>query len=155
MIATTLKEGFHKRGQKVLACRDYNEFNNSTFKAELLGELASSKENNTVFTDLNKITKRVLNKHAPCKKKYARAKDGLFVTKELRKATMKQPRLKKKFDKCKTNKNWIAFKKQSSLFLKLLSESKKPYYSKLDPKVVSDGKQFWKTVKPLFRTQFM
>ena len=25
--------------------------------------------------------------------------------------------------------------------------------SKLDPKVVSDNKQFWKTVKPLFRTK--
>ena len=34
--------------------------------------------------------------------------------------------------------------------VKLLRQSKKSYYSKLDPKVVSDNKQFWKTVKPLF-----
>ena len=54
MIATTLKEGFHKRGLKVLTCRNYKEFDNSAFKAELMGELASTKENNTVFTYLKK-----------------------------------------------------------------------------------------------------
>ena len=150
MIATALKGGFHKRGPKVVTYRDYNKFRNSAFTAELMGELAFSKENNTDFTDFNKITKRVLDRHAPCKKKYVRANDGPFMTKELRKAIMKRSRLKNKFNKCKTNENWIAFKKQRNFCVKLLRQSKKSYYSKLDPKVVSDNKQFWKTVKPLF-----
>ena len=47
-------------------------------------------------------------------------------------------------------KNSTAFKKQRNLCVKLLRQSKKSYYSKLDPNVVSDNKQFWKTVKPLF-----
>ena len=96
MTATALKGGFHKKGPKVIACRDCNKLINSAFKAELMGELASGKENNTVFTDLNKVTKGVLDKHPPCKKKYVRANDGPFMTKELRKANMKRSRLKNK-----------------------------------------------------------
>ena len=34
--------------------------------------------------------------------------------------------------------------------VKLLRQSKKSYYSKLDAKVVSDNRQFWKTIKPCF-----
>ena len=32
----------------------------------------------------------------------------------------------------------------------ILRQNKKSYYAQLDPKVVSDNKRFWKTVKPLF-----
>ena len=150
MIATALKGSFHKKGPRVITCRDYNNFNNSNVRAELLEELTSNLENNTTFTDFNKITKGVIDKHAPCKKKYIRANDGPFMTKELRKANMKRSRLKNRFNKCKTNENWIAFIKQRNFCVKLLRQSKKSYYSKLDPKVVSDNKKFWKTVKPLF-----
>ena len=92
----------------------------------------------------------VIDKHAPCKKKYIRANDGSFMTKELRKANMKRSRLKNRFNKCKTNENLIAFKKQRNFCVKLLRQSKQSYYSKLHPKVVNDNKKFWKTVKPLF-----
>ena len=102
------------------------------------------------YIDFHKATKRVLDKHAPSKKKYVRANDGPFMTKELRKANMKRSRLKNRLNKCKTNENWIAFEKQGKFCVKLPRQSKKSYYSKLDPKVVSDNKQFWKIVKPLF-----
>ena len=150
MIATALKGSFHKKGPRFITYRDYNNVNNSNFRAELLEELTSNLENNTTFTDFNKITKRVIDKHTPCKKKYIRANDGPFMTKELRKANMKRSRLTNRFNKCKTNENWIAFKKQRNFCVKLLRQSKKSYYSKLDPKLVSDNKKIWKTVKPLF-----
>ena len=74
MRATSLKGSFHRRGPEVITYRDYSKFNNLAFRAELLAELTSSLENNTAFTDFNKITKRLLDKHAPCKK-YARANE--------------------------------------------------------------------------------
>ena len=150
MIATALKRGFHKQGPKVITYRDYNNFNTSVFRAELPREITSSLENNTVFAGFNKLAKIVLDRHAPCKKKYVRANDGPFMTKELRKVNMKRSRLKNKLNKSKANENWIAFKRQRSFYVKLLCQSKKSYYSQLDPNVVSDNKQFWKTVKPIF-----
>ena len=70
MIATALKRSFQKRGPKVITYRDCNKLNSLAFRAELLEELASNLENNTVFIDFNKIMKRVLDKHTLCKKKY-------------------------------------------------------------------------------------
>ena len=72
------------------------------------------------------------------------------MTKELRKANMKRTWLKNSFNKTRTNENWAAYKRQRNLCVKILRQNKKSYYAQLDPKVVSDNKRFWKTVKPLF-----
>ena len=69
MIATTLKGSFRKR---IITYRDYNKFNNSVFRAELQEELNSNSDGNQDFTNVNRISKKVLDKHAPCKKKYVR-----------------------------------------------------------------------------------
>ena len=74
MIATALKGSFGKRGPRIITYRDYNKFNNSVFRAELQEELNS--DDNQGFTNVNRISKKVLDKHAPCKKKYVRANDG-------------------------------------------------------------------------------
>ena len=63
---------------------------------------------------------------------------------------MKRTRLKKSFNKMRTNENRAAYKKQRNLCVKILRQNKKFYYAQLDPEVVSDNKKFWKTVKPLF-----
>ena len=63
---------------------------------------------------------------------------------------MKRTRLKNCFNKTRTNENWAAFKRQRNLCVKILRQNKRSYYAQLDPKVVSDNKRFWKTVKPLF-----
>ena len=49
MIATVLKGSFHKKGPRVITYRDYNNFNNSNFRAELLEELTSNLENNNFY----------------------------------------------------------------------------------------------------------
>ena len=63
---------------------------------------------------------------------------------------MKCSRLKNSFDKMRTNENRASYKKQRNLCVKILRQNKKSCYAQLDPKVVSDSKKFWKTVKPLF-----
>ena len=150
MIATALKGSFRKRGPRIITYRDYNKFNNSVFRAELQEELTSNSDGNQDFTTVKRISKKVLDRHAPCKKKYVRANDGPFMTKDLRKANMKRTRLKNRFNKNRTHENWTAFKKQRNFCVKLLRQNKGSYYNQLDPKVVSDNKKFWKTVKPLF-----
>ena len=49
---------------------------------------------------------KVLDQHAPIKKKYIRANDGKFMTKELRKAIMHRSKLKNKYNKNRTDDNW-------------------------------------------------
>ena len=44
-----------------------------------------------------------LNKHAPLKRKYVRANEAPFMTKELHKAIMKRSKLRKKFLRTQTN----------------------------------------------------
>ena len=44
----------------------------------------------------------------------------------------------------------VAYKRQRNLCVKILRQNKRSYYAQLDPKVVSDNKKFWKTVKRLF-----
>ena len=62
------------------------------------------------------------------------------MTKELQKAIMKRSRLRNKFLKDGTENNQKNFKLQRNFCKKLLRISKKPYYSNLDIKKVTDNK---------------
>ena len=150
MVVTTLKGSFHKKGPRIITYRDYSKFDNHTFR-EKVGEEFNSKPLMTEdFNTFDSTVKSILDKQAPLKKKYLRANDGPFMTKELRKANMKRTRLKNRFNKTRTNENWAAYKRQRNLCVKILRQNKRSYYAQLDPKIVSDNKRFWKTVKPLF-----
>ena len=58
MLVTALKGGFPKRGPKIINYRDYNKFNNSAFKVELMGECASSK--GIIQNNNRKVHNRIL-----------------------------------------------------------------------------------------------
>ena len=73
-----------------------------------------------------------------------------FMTKTLRKAIMIRSRLKNRFHKTRSDKNWLLYKTQRNLCTKLLRKTKKDYFSKLNPKLVLGNKNFWRTIKPYF-----
>ena len=60
----------------------------------------------------------------PFKKKYVRANEAPFMTKELHKAIMKKYRLRNKFLKDKTETNQKNFKLQRNFCKKLLTATK-------------------------------
>ena len=93
---------------------------------------------------------KVLNFHAPIKKKYLRANQGAFMTKELQKAIMTRSRLRNIFLKEKTEASNTRYKKQRNYCVNLLKKAKKDHYSSLDIKTLADNREFWQTVKPLF-----
>ena len=49
---------------------------------------------------------------------------------------------------CKRNK--CAYTTQRNLCTKMVRNAKKEYYSNLNPSLITDNKNFWKSVKPLF-----
>ena len=83
------------------------------------------------------------------KKKYARANDGPFMNRALRKATMLRSRLKNRYNKSPTVERWEAFRKQRNLCVKLFTTAKRNFYKKLNISDITDNKKFWKTVKPI------
>ena len=58
--------------------------------------------------------------------------------------------LRNKYLKNKTSLNWTAYKIQRNYCVKLLRQTKKSYFERLNPSVIIDNKKFWKSVKPFF-----
>ena len=92
----------------------------------------------------------IFNRHALIKKKYIRANEAPFMSKELHKAIMKRPRLRNKFLKHRTDTNKKNYSTQEYLCKKLLKNTKKSYFENLGTKNITDSKSFWRTVPPLF-----
>ena len=90
----------------------------------------------------------VLNKHAPLKKKFIRANNASYMTKNLRKAIMKRSKLENKYISNSTVENSNKYKKHKNFCSKLYKKERKKYYSQLDIKNITDNKLFWKIMKP-------
>ena len=83
--------------------------------------------------------------------KILRYNNNPFINKALRKATITtRSRLKNKFNKNSSAKNWNSYKKQRIFCFKLLRQTKEKYFNNINVKKVSDNKTFWKSVKPFF-----
>ena len=146
MSITVLKTSFQKAQPKIFHYRDRRNFNVHTFRGDLKSELGDVSN----YSDFEEIFLKVLDKHAPVKKKVVRANDKPFMTKALRRAIMVRSSLRNKFMKYKTPDLDRAFKKQRNYTNKLLKKEKKRYLSNLDMKNVTDNKKFWQTMKPFF-----
>ena len=72
------------------------------------------------------------------------------MTKILRKSITTCFKLRNKYNKNRTPKKQIIFKKQRNKCVKILRNVKKEYLSNLNVKDVTDSREFWSTVKPFF-----
>ena len=72
------------------------------------------------------------------------------MTKILRKAIMKRPKLKNKFNKERNDKNWFNYKQQRNYCSNLLTESKTRYFDNLNVRDVTENNRFWKAIKPFY-----
>ena len=95
LTITALKRHFPKL--KVVNYRDYPNFQNNEFRAELDNEMLKHDLGNMEYQHFLNIFIDILNEHVPMKQKYLRAKQGRFMTKDLHKAIMKRSRLRNKF----------------------------------------------------------
>ena len=147
---TVLKRYFPKPKQKILNYRDYRNFQNDEFRAELDNEILKHDINNIEYQHFLNIFVEILNKHAPMKIKYLTANQGRLMTKSLHKAIMKRSRLRNKFSCDRTEKSQKEYKKQRNFWVNLLKKAKKDHFANLDVNSVLDNRKFWQNVKPLF-----
>ena len=150
MVVTVLKTTFPKQGPSIINYRSYKNFDQTRFKQGLRIELDNVDTSNINYGAFETAFDKVLNKHAPLKKKYVIANNAPFMTKALQKAVMLRTRLHNKYNQNRIAENWNNFRRQRNLCVKLFRTEKKRYYNNLDVKLITDNNKFWKTVKPLF-----
>ena len=83
----------------------------------------------------------VFNRHVPIKKKYIRANEAPFMSKELHKAIMKWSRLRNTFLKQWTDTNKKNYSTQKNLCKKLLKNTERSYFENLDTKKTTDNRR--------------
>ena len=114
LVLTVLKTTFSKNKPKELFYRDYKKFNFSDFNNELKNIFSR----NTVGScyQFEQIFLKVLDKHAPMKRKLLRANHSSYISKPLRKAIMRRSHLEKVYNKNKSEKSFKAYKKHIKTF---------------------------------------
>ena len=97
-----------------------------------------------------KVFLTVLDKHTSLRNKVVRANDIPYMTKTLRKAIATRSKLENQFHKKRNQVSKKAYRKQKNFCSRLYKKERKKYYLHLDPKNITDNKNFWETMKPFF-----
>ena len=118
LTTTILRKTISKGNAKKNCYRDYKVFDHNTFETRLQSKLKSK----TIldYSQFQSIFLETLNNIAPVKMKILRYNNNPFTNKALRKAIIARSRLKNKFNKNSSAKNWNSYKKQRNFCLKLL-----------------------------------
>ena len=99
---------------------------------------------------LEELLLKVLGKHAPVKKKFVRANHTKYISKPLRKATMKRSYLEKVYFEKQATQSLEKYKKQKNYCSRLYQKESKNFFMSLNTSFVNDNKLFSKVVKPFF-----
>ena len=146
LAVTEFKVGFQKLKSQVITYRNYKNFNNDRFQADIKTCGFDTKDVNS----FKEIILSIFNKYAPIKKKYIRANEAPFMTKNLHKEIMKRSILRNKYLKSKSLTGRKNYNIQRNFCKKLLRTTKKDCFSNLDTKKVTDNRTFWRTAIPVF-----
>ena len=150
MTVTVLKTSYKKQDPLTINYRNYNRFNEETFRDDLRRQLEVFDTETITLDQFNDIFKATLNWHAPMKKKIIRGNNAPFMNKALSKAFMHRSKLRNKFYKNPTDENEKLYKKHRNYCVGLLKKEKRNYYNNLDLTVFEDSRKFWQNIKPLF-----
>ena len=146
LVVTVMKTIFKKSNPKIITYRSYKSFSNDRFK-EALQQIECNENNcDSRFGNFISSYNRILDEHAPQKKRYLRGNQSPFMNKPLVKAIMVRSKLRNVFLKNKTEENRSNYSKQRNLCVTLLRKSKRVYFGNLNEKSLCDNKKFWSVV---------
>ena len=123
LVLTVLKNSAVKNKPREIQSRNYKYFDSRKFNEDLKDEF--SREFVDSCSKFDNIFLKVLNRHAPLKKKIIRANHASYVSKALRKAIMKRSRLENIYFKKQDNHFLRAYKKQKSYCSRLCKKDRK------------------------------
>ena len=110
LVLTVLKSILQKNKPKEVIYRDYKNFDSFLFHDEAKKVMDLDKIN--LCPMFEELFLKVLDKHAPIKKKVVRANHTKYISKPLRNAIMKSSYLEKVYFKKQTNQSLERYKKQ-------------------------------------------
>ena len=86
----------------------------------------------------------IFSKHAPIRK-YLRANEATFMSKEFPNAIMRRSIYRSKFLNGKSQTSRKIYNIQGSLYKKILRKARKLYFESLNTKQITDNRTFWQT----------
>ena len=125
-----------KKSPKITTYRDYKKFNTSDFKRDLHDALRES-STDISYNNFDEMVKKLLNKHAPMKKKKLRNNSAPFMTKQLRKEIMLRSRRRNQYNEDPSAATWNTYRIQRNKCTKLVREAKRSFYSSLNLKLIN------------------
>ena len=141
---------FQKLPPIIVKYQNYKYFDKETFRADIykFDYRASDLEGfkNRIFC--------IFHENSASKRKYIRANEAPFMTKELHKTIMKISERRDTFLKSKTFSDTKAYTSQRNSCKELLRNTKRTYLNILDIKKVTDNRGFRKTMVLLFSNNF-
>ena len=105
LTLTVLKVFHAKHKPKIIQYREFNHFDNASFRTDLLQELSIQNVHPGEFEKIKCITSKVLNTHALIKEKHVRCNQSPIMNKQLRKAIMTWTHLLNKYRKDNSARN--------------------------------------------------
>ena len=150
LLVTVMNVDLKRLPPKIICYREYKNFDAKNFENELLNHSHNRNICEKSFDDFKTSFLKILNKHAPLKKKYLRANHSTFITKEVRKEIMLRTKLKHQYLKKKTLESRNRYKRQRNFCVNLIKKAKRSFYKNLDISCLNDNRKFWKNIKPVF-----
>ena len=150
MTVTVMKSFFKKAEPQIIKYRDYKALDGNVFHSELRNKLYEINSADLNYDKFELVFMEHLNNHAPMKEKKVRPNNAPFMNKTLSKAVMNRSRFRNKYLREPNDVKKLRYKKYRNYCVRLFKKEKRRYYNNLDPKLVTDNKTFWKTVRPLF-----
>ena len=153
MLYTMLKSTYQKLQPQIIRYRQLKNICHEAFASDLKLNLTL---NGCVgdFDSFETIFQQVLDIHAPCKTKVARANNKPYVNKQLRKEISIRAHLKNIANKTGDISDLLKYKKQRNYVSGLNGRLKKKYLKNLDLKQIETNRSFWKIFKPMFSTKY-
>ena len=149
MVLTQFKITFQKLPPRTISYRVFTNFVKSDFESDLFLALLSNPFVSHNHGQFLSMFEKILDKHAPIKRRKIRGNQTPFMNKPLRQAIMRRSKLLNTFQKTKLSADWEKYRKQRNYCFKLCNEARKTYFNNMQSCNMSKN-NFWETLGPSF-----
>ena len=144
LIYTMFKTTYDKSPPHIVHYRSYRNFSVDNFRRDISKSLMGNVTGGD-FDLFNSIFEKVLDAHAPKKKRTIRGNQKPHLTKTLRKAIMRRSFLKNKANTTGDPYFYYLYKKQRNYVVNLNKKTKERHF-----RTLGTSPEFWKSTKPFF-----
>jgi hypothetical protein len=150
-VTAVLDVKLQKVGRRQVTYRSYKYFDTDLFNRDL--ERAPFHVSECLEADdqchfITKLFGQVLEEHAPLKTKTITTKQCAYMNSNWRKAIFRKHQMYNRYWKCRSQKNWHAYRKQRNLCEKLKRSSIRNYMNEKCTNSSREPREFWKMISP-------